>query len=101
MKEVKHRKTYNTATATKIGDHNAYGRGDFRYIKESLYVTNKGGFFRAGEGGTMTAYAESYDGMTSGGEGIIPIPTEEALAWCERHAVPYDTIVDYFAVSEA
>jgi len=101
MKEVKLGKTYNTATATKLGDHKAYGRGDFRYIKESLYVTNKGGFFRAGEGGAMTAYAESYDGMTSGGEGIIPIPTEEALAWCERHAVAYDTIVDYFAVSEA
>jgi len=101
MKQIIDGLTYNTATATKLGDHNAYGPNDFRWISESLYVTNNGSFFRAGEGGAMTAYAESYDGMTSGGDGIIPLTSEEALDWCERHAVAYDTIVDHFAVSEA
>ena len=86
MKKIINRKTYNTETATEIGNyHNGLGRGDFRNIDESLYVTSKGNFFLAGYGGPMTKYAEPCGNMTGGGSGIEPLSRDEALDWAEQH----------------
>lgn len=97
MKRVIDGKAYNTETATEIADYsNDLGSGDFRNISESLYITTKGNFFLAGEGGPMTKYSQPCGNMTGGGEGIIPLSKDEALAWAEAHA-DGDVIEEYFS----
>ena len=96
MKKVINGKTYNTETATEIENYgNGLGRNDFRNIDESLYVTKKGNFFLAGEGGAMTKYSEPCGNMTGGGEGIEPLSKTEALAWLERHGTA-EQVEEYF-----
>lgn len=57
MKQVIEGKRYDTATAQEIGSGGgkAYP-GDFHYYRESLYLTKKGPFFLAGEGGPLSRY---------------------------------------------
>ena len=100
MKQVIDGKTYNTETATEIHNHNnGLGKGDFRYLDESLYKTPKGRFFLAGEGGAMTRYAKSYGNTSTGGSGIQAVDHDLALMWCEEHGV--DTIEDHFEIENA
>lgn len=90
MKAVIDGKRYNTETATEIGSGagTAYP-GDFHYISETLYITPRGNFFLAGEGGPLSRYGRpAYGGGTCGGEGIIPVSKEDALSWCEEHLEP-------------
>ncbi len=86
MKKVINGKLYSTDTAKAIKtiDHGD-GPRDFRYYSETLYKKRTGEYFLAGEGGPMTKYAMAVgqNGMR-GGEGIIPLTYEEALAWAER-----------------
>jgi hypothetical protein len=92
VKQVIEGKRYDTETATKIGEGGgkAYP-GDFHYYSEALYVTKKGSYFLAGEGGPLSRYGRpAYGGGTCGGEGIIPLSKEEALSWCEEHLEPED-----------
>ena len=86
MKKIINGKMYNTETAKEIktishGD----GPRDFRYYEETLFRKRTGEYFLAGEGGPMTKYARAVgqNGMR-GGEGVIPLTYEEALAWAER-----------------
>ncbi|MGI6251842.1 MAG: hypothetical protein ACOYJV_00175 [Aminivibrio sp.] len=98
MKRVIKGKIYNTETAALIGEGggNVY-RGDFRYYSEGLYLTPRGNFFLAGEGGPLSHYGRpAYGGGTCGGEGIIPLSREEALNWAQEHLAPED-IEEYFS----
>ena len=97
MKRIINGKTYNTATATAIENYdNGLGRRDFSNIDEFLYVTKKGNFFLAGEGGAMTKYSKPCGNMTGGGSDIIPLSKTEALHWMERYGEPED-IERYFS----
>ena len=101
MKQIINGLTYNTETATLIGEWgNNLGYSDFRNISEGLYVTKKGRFFLAGEGGAMTRYSEPCGNLRSGGAGIIALDKQEALEWCEQH-LDADKFSEYFDIEEA
>lgn len=98
MRQIIGGKTYDTDAAEEIGHYwNGLGTGDFRNISESLYRTKKGNFFLAGSGGPMTKYSRPVGNMTGGGDGIIPMAKEEALAWAEHHEVSSEKIEKYFS----
>ena len=86
MKKTIEGKTYNTETATEIANwNNGLGQRDFGNTDETLYVTKKGAYFLAGEGGPMSRWSRACGNMTSGGDGIEVMTKAEALNWCERH----------------
>lgn len=90
-------KRYNTETATEIAHFwNGLSTSDFRNVSETLYMTKKGGFFLAGEGGPMSKYSQSYGNMTGGGSGIIPLCKSHAYKWCEKYA-DSDVIETHFS----
>lgn len=98
MKRIIGGKRYDTETAQEIGSGGGKGNpGDFRHYSESLYITKKGSFFLAGEGGPLSRYGRpAYGGGTCGGEGIIPISREDALSWCEEH-LDIEDYQEYFS----
>jgi len=104
MKQVIDGKTYNTETAIEIENwcSSGFAKGDFRYCDESLYITKKGRFFLAGEGGAMTRWCKpcGNNGWT-GGSGIQALSKEEALAWCEQREIEVNVIEQFFDVEEA
>ena len=86
MKQVIEGKRYDTATAQEIGAWwNGYPTSDFHYCEEKLYLTPKGNFFLAGEGGALSQYARSHGNATGGGEAITPLSREEAFQWAQEH----------------
>lgn len=96
MKKIVNGKRYDTDTAAEIASyHNGLGRSDFRHVSESLYRTPRGNWFLAGEGGAMTKYSRPCGDMTSGGEGIIPLDSDSARAWLERHDM-YAALEEHF-----
>lgn len=105
MKRVINGKVYNTETATEICDTGSNGgisQSDFNYEDSYLYVTKKGNFFIAGEGGAMSRFSSSC-GQNSycGGEGIVVVSREEALELAERAEMDPDEIAEYFTIVEA
>lgn len=97
MKKVIDGKMYNTETAEFIGEYdNGLGGGDFNSLWEGLYVTKKGTYFIAGEGGAMTRYAKGNGDSMWGSEDIEVITKEGALAWCEENNL-VETIEEHFA----
>jgi len=89
MKAIIEGKRYDTETAREIAHYrNGLGSGDFRHVSETLYRTNKGAFFLAGEGGPMTRYAEGNGNSTWGSSEIIPMEDDEALDWLEANGTP-------------
>jgi hypothetical protein len=97
MKAVIEGKRYDTTTAMKIGSGGGMAYpGDFHYIYEALYITPRGNFFLAGEGGPLSRYGRpAHGGGTCGGEGIVPVTKEEALLWCESQ-LPTDQYEEFF-----
>lgn len=87
MKQIINGKTYNTETATLLGEYwNGCSRSDFGFLSEDLYRTQKGAYFIAGEGGAMTKYCRSCGNNSfCGGERITPITEAEAKEWMEEH----------------
>ena len=86
MKKVIDGKVYNTETATKIGCYwNGYSTRDFHYEELTLYKTNKGNFFVAGESGALGCFAKSIGNGSTGGDGLFALTKEEALDWAERY----------------
>lgn len=87
MKRVIEGKIYDTNTAEEIHSwESAHMPGDFHYYSESLFVTPRGNFFVAGEGGAMSPYSESLgSGSYGGGSGIRPLGGAEAARWLEEH----------------
>ena len=102
MKRIIQGKVYNTDTATRIGSHVRYNRGDFQFEDTDLYKTQKGAWFICGEGGPYSRWSReiSSNGL-SGGSGIEAMTTGEALAWCEDAGIDADVIAQYFSVVEA
>jgi hypothetical protein len=87
MKAVIDGVRYDTNKAEIVGSHNT-GRGwnNFRHWEATLYVTSKGCFFLAGEGGGMTEFAHTCsDNSRSAGSRVIPMNAEEALRWAEQY----------------
>lgn len=97
MKQVIEGKMYDTETATQIGS-NCYGYpGDFDFVLEELYITQKGNLFLYGTGGPTSKYSEKAGGiMYTGGSNIRRMSKEEAFIWCEDHDCT-ETIEDYFS----
>lgn len=96
MKRIIDGLSYDTTTATLIGNDAGYGPSDFRWYNESLYRTLRGRYFLAGEGGPMTRWAKYVPnaGWTKG-DGIFPLSPAEALAWAENHLSP-ETVAEEF-----
>lgn len=86
MKRVINGKVYNTETADELHTYAPYeNTSDFHFFTETLYVTKKGAYFVAGEGGAMSAYAESLGGGSyGGGSGIRVLSKAEAMEWLEE-----------------
>ncbi len=99
MKSIINGRRYDTDKAIEIG-HSSYNgsRTDFQWWSASLYKTPRAGrFFLAGQGGPMSRFARSVDGNGwSGGEGIIPLTDEDALAWAEQE-LGAETVEEHFA----
>ena len=101
MKQVINHKVYNTETATILATFdNGHSHTDFAYLKEDLYVTAKGSYFLAGEGGASTKYREVSGNSTGPGEKIIPLTGKEALDWCEA-TKNHETALERFKIEEA
>jgi hypothetical protein len=102
MKKVIDGKMYNTDTATAIANwDNGYGRGDFKWCDEDLFVTKKGAYFVWGQGGALSRWSESCSDGERGGSGIKVLTANEAREWCETHDVDADFIAEHFKVEEA
>jgi hypothetical protein len=87
MKQIINGKAYNTVTATEICDAgNALSSQDFGFERSELYVTRKGAYFVAGRGGPMSRFSRNTGNGWTGGEGIIPLSRQDALAEAEEHA---------------
>jgi len=87
---------YDTETAQHLAHRSRGFASDWSHVREGLYVTERGTYFLAGEGGPRSRYGRrTGDGGTRGGEGIHPLSREEALEWCERHA--QEVALDHFA----
>lgn len=87
MKKIINGKMYDTETAQNIGCYNnGLSGGDFWFVEETLYRKKNGEFFLYGEGGAMSRYSRQ-DGSYSrcGGMELVPLSTEEAKAWVEKH----------------
>ena len=100
MKRIIEGKRFDTDKAIEVGsyDHGCYpGSGDFSHWSATLYKTPRSGrFFLAGEGGGMTKFAcHSPYGGSCGGEKLIPMEREEALAWAERY-LDADVVEEHF-----
>lgn len=94
MKRIINGKTYNTETAKLVGEYwNGLGDNDFRSLSEGLYLSKKGQYFIAGEGGPLTKYALEIGNQTSGSSSIELISKEEAMEWAEKNL----TIDEYIA----
>jgi len=81
------RRIYDTKKAKLVLSYwNNYGRGDFRFLTEDLYRTQKGNFFLLGSGGALTEYSVNTGGDTTGTDNnIIPLDRAETLEWLENH----------------
>lgn len=102
MRKIIEGRTYNTKTSKIIGqwDNGIYGN-DFRACSEDLYKNTKGAYFLHGEGGPMSGYAVSHGNETSGSEAIIPMTTEEAREWAEKHLDADEYEAEFGEVEEA
>ena len=102
MKQIINGKMYNTETAKKIGQFwNGYSQSDFKYLKETLYLTKKGAYFIHGDGGALTAYSETYGNSSCGAERLIAISEDEAKGWAMENLEPNEYTSIFGEVEEA
>ncbi|KKK96280.1 hypothetical protein LCGC14_2664330 [marine sediment metagenome] len=86
MKKVIEGKLYNTDTAKLVESYGYGNPGDLEWMEEGLYLSKKGQFFVAGEGGPKSKYFKIIGQQNwSGGEGCEPISKELALEWMEAY----------------
>jgi hypothetical protein len=84
MRRIINNKVYDTSVADEIASwSNHYYRSDPKHCEETLYLTKKGNWFVAGEGGPMSKYAHPVGNAMSGGEGLAPLTPDEAREWLE------------------
>lgn len=87
MKRIIRNRTYDTDTATSIGEwENIRDVCDATYVCETLYIKRNGEYFLHGWGGPMTRYSHIVNDSTwTGGERITPLTYEQARRWAEEH----------------
>ena len=98
MKRIIDGKTYNTETAEKICDtgNDEYST-DFRYENSALYITKKGAYFIAGDGGALSRFSVAEGNGYGGGAGIIVLSRDAAFSEVQRCAgYDADLIAEYF-----
>ena len=101
MEKVINGKIYNTETATRIGQwDNGSPISDFDYCDEELYITAKGAYFLACEGGALSIYARATQNGQTRGEAMNLLSERDALNWCETHEIDVETIRKHFQEEE-
>lgn len=101
MKKIIDGKSYDTDTATLLGEYdNGYREGDFQYLEENLYQTKKGQYFVQYYGGCLTEYAITHGNQTSGSSGIFLITEGQARAWAEKKLTADEFITLFGEVEE-
>lgn len=86
MNKIIKGKRYNTDAAKAVANDTNGLYGDLNYWEETLFRKSTGEYFLYGAGGPMSKYAETIgQNEWSGGERIIPLTTESAMAWAEEH----------------
>lgn len=86
MKAIINGLRYDTEKAELIATRESgLSRSDFSWLTESLYRTERGNWFTAGEGGAKTYYREEVEGGNAyrSGERIFALTEEEAQGWLE------------------
>ena len=87
MKQIIDGKIYNTETAKELFTAKNGYAGDHGCWEETLYRTQKGAYFIAGEGGPRSRYAVTVSqNCWSGGSGMRTLSRQEAFEWAEAHA---------------
>ena len=88
MKRVIEGRSYDTNTASYVCDVpcNTDSPNDFSWHDTSLYVSPKGTYFLAGEGGARSMWAEAVEGgrAHTGGRGLRLIDADEARSIAEH-----------------
>ena len=98
MRKVIEGKRYDTETDKQVAGGYYSNYGEFQYWCEELYRTREGNWFVYGEGGEKFSYARTVEqNKTTGGNEIIPLTREEALAWLEARATDPKAIEEYFS----
>ena len=103
MKRIVNGKRYNTGTATLLCNisRGGFSRSDFAYDDTNLYITDKGNFFIAGQGGARSRWAQSYgQNGSQGGSGLRPIDKNDARALLEQYGSAAQ-VEEHFTVEEA
>jgi hypothetical protein len=98
MQDLIDGKLYDTDTAAEIASYSTGGSTlDFGYYQESLYRTENGRWFLAGEGHAKTHYGSTTsDGMRGWGSAIHALSKEQAFQWCQRKG-KVDVAREHFA----
>ena len=98
MKKIISNRVYNTETAKLIGEwSNDYGRTDFRWAEEALYLKKTGEYFLHGQGGGLSIYAGHCGDSSGDGEKIMPLSYDKAREWAEEK-LDADTYMNNFEV---
>lgn len=102
MKRIISGQRWDTDNAIEICQvYEGNGPHDYRSVDAVLYSTKRSHkFFLAGSGGPMTIFAVRRSDGVSGSEGIIPLTTEQARDYAEKHA-DTTTIEKYFTIEDA
>lgn len=97
MKKIIDGKRYDTEKATLVAEwDNGLGYSDFGWCETSLYCTQNGSWFLAGEGGALSEWSEPCgNNGRGGGSGIKPLSELEAREWLEWHEFT-DELEEYF-----
>jgi hypothetical protein len=93
VKAIINGKRYDTEKAMYMCDCSPRGfyRGDHQWEDTGLYVTPKGTWFLAGEGGPRSRWARSLgQNSYSEGSGIQPLHADDARELLERHGEACD-----------
>ncbi len=82
MRKVINGKTYRTHTAQLIVTlPSPFPTTDHKWHDTRLYRNQRGAYFLAGEGGSLSRWAKATPHGAIAGEGIEPLSKDEALAY--------------------
>ncbi len=85
MKKIINGQIYDTETAKEVIGYTYSHLGDFNYVEETLYKTQKGNYFLSAYGGAASKYCTDLGNEGYGsGETIIAMTGYEALEWIEE-----------------
>ena len=104
MKKIINGKSYDTATAKRIGSvwSSTEYVTDFNFYCEQLYKKRTGEYFLFGEGNAASKYSKSEGNNTwSGGSAIIPLTYDAAREWAEEHLDADEYESEFGAVDES